>query len=236
MRISTTNFLRAYAAALSKNLRDGLKSDLKGAVALGEEAVRLGLDTLALARIHRRAAVISLSRVSSNGSNKYEQKMEAFFAKAIIPIAVAHASSPQDKLRWVALTETLRTRAGELAVSKRELEWGIAGRKLSEIALLKKTRHHSRLMKESRLLDANLRRLTHHVISAREGCRSELSRNLFNEIGQGLLALNLRLSNIEKKGTRQNTELLTEIASIRLLVDKSTEASRSLLRKFRAAK
>ena len=71
-----------YTAALRKHLKRGPRDSLQPALALGRQAVAVGLETLELARIHEQALkALELSK-SKDGLIK---RAESFFTEAIAP-------------------------------------------------------------------------------------------------------------------------------------------------------
>ena len=223
---------REYETALRKHLNDRAGSSLKKAAALGRQAVLLGLETLDLAKIHERA-VIAIAIPPTGPRNRMAKRAQVFFVEANIPIERTHRAAARAELRWKQLNETLHERTSELAVSKRDVKMNIVRRKAAEQSLKTKNGHYTKLLRESKSMQANLRHLAHRVLSAQENERGQISRELHEEIVQALVGINVRLLTLEQKGSRDAKKLLNDIASTRHLVDKSMKTMRRMARKFR---
>jgi signal transduction histidine kinase len=220
---------RRYLTALRKHLKPGSRDGLQPALALGRQAVALGLETLELARIHEQAlATLELSK----GKDGRAGRAEVFFTEAIAPIVETHRAARQSKSELDRLNGTLGRRTAELAATNRLLQRGIVRRKGVEAALKKSGQHYAKLLKESLQLQEDLRRLTHQVLAAQEDERKKISRKLQNEIAQTLLGINVRLLGL-KQDARSNTKgLKNEIASTQQLVLESAKSVRRVAREF----
>jgi len=220
-----------YAIALRKHLQTGLRASLQPAVALGRQAVVLGLETLELARMHERAfAALGLSPIKLRSI----KRAEIFFAEAITPIVETHHAARQNRLDLDRLTVTLDERTTELATTNRQLQRGIVRRKSVEAALKKSGLHYSKLLKDSLHLQAGLRQLAHQVLAAQEDERKKMSHELQDEIAQTLLGINARLLSL-KQDARANTHgLKNDIATTQRLVVKSASSVRRVAREYRS--
>lgn len=213
------------------------KRDVKGAEALGREAVALGLETLDVARIHEQALVILDGRITTGGSSEgrgaaRRKQASAFFAEAINPIEQTHASALQSRNQLSRLNETLRRRTEQLAASNRRLRQKIVRRKTAEEALKQSGEHQKTLLKESVRLQQRLRRLTHRLLVAQESERNRVSQGLRDEIVQTLLGINVRMLALQAGATADITGLQKEIASTQELVASSGESMRRVAQGF----
>jgi signal transduction histidine kinase len=232
---------RRYGTALQMHLRRSrfrrAKRDVKGAEALGREAVALGLETLDVARIHEQALVILDGRITKGGSSEgrgaaRRKQANAFFAEAINPIEQTHAAARQSRNQSSQLNETLRRRTEQLAASNRRLKQKIAGRKTAEEALKQSGEHQKTLLKESVRLQQRLQRLTHRMLVAQESERNKISQGLRDEIVQTLLGINVRMLALQAGATADITGLQKEIASTQELVASSGKIMRRVTRGF----
>src|SRR5208283_6057529 len=111
MKPKSNGLSQRYVAALEKHLKQGPQASLQPALALGREAVALGLETLDLARIHEQAlATLELS-TTKNGFTKLAG---IFFTEANIPIEETHRAARQTKVHLSRVMATLSTRTKEL--------------------------------------------------------------------------------------------------------------------------
>jgi two-component system, NarL family, sensor histidine kinase DegS len=222
---------RKYKAALKEHLKDGPNSSLEKAAVLGRRAVVLGLETLDLVKIHESAL---LGAIPSGKSSRrgLAKRAQVFFIEANIPIERTHLAAATAKLHLKELNKTLHQRTDELAVSKRDVEKRIVQRKAAEEALKRRSDNHTKLLKESRLMQETLRSLAHRVLAAQEDERGQISHELHDEIAQILLGINVRLLTLAQKGRQDAEQLLGEIASTQRLVEKSVQIMRRVARKL----
>ncbi|MBI5386983.1 MAG: hypothetical protein HZA90_20105 [Verrucomicrobia bacterium] len=211
-----------YLAALRQHLKSGPTAGSQSATRIGRQAVALGLETLALARIHEQALT---TLVLPGGSSKAREQMikraRAFFAETIVPIEKTHRPALKADAHAHQLNQTLRQRTLESSVSARHLKQGIAQRQAVEAALKQSGKHRTKLLAESRRLQQHSRHLTHQVLSAQEDEWRKISRQLHDEIAQILLGIHVRLLTL-KTAARANTgSLRKEIASTQRLVKQS---------------
>jgi len=221
-----------YANALRTHLKAGVRASLRPALAIGHQAVALGLETLQLARMHE-GAVAGLGPAHTKRHSM--KNAESFFTEALTPIVETHRAARQIRLDLDRLTEALDERTAELAATNRQLQRGIVRRKAVEAALKKSGVHYSKLLKDSLLLQTGLRQLTHQVMAAQEEERKKMSRGLQDEIAQTLLGVNARLLSLKREARLNTQGLKNEIASTQRLVIKSTKSVRRVAREFRSA-
>lgn len=220
---------RRYATALGRHLNPGLPGRLLPASRLGCQAVRLGLETLDLARIHEQA----LGTLKLNGRrNGLTRRAEQFFTEALAPIVETHRAARRSRSELLRLNKTLEQRTAELAVTNRQLQRGILRRKQVEAALKKNDAHYSRMLQESLQLQEGLRQLTHRVLAAQEEERQKISRELQSEIAQTLLGINVRLLSLKRQAWGNLKGFKNEIASARRLVAKSALSVRRVAQEF----
>src|SRR5436190_5034261 len=123
---------RRYQAALQKHLTQGPQASLQPARQLGRQAVRLGLETLDVARIHEGALAALEASSSRDGIIK---RAEIFFAEAVTPIEKTHDAALKTNARLNELGRTLERRTTALAMSNRALKQSVACRRTLEQAL-----------------------------------------------------------------------------------------------------
>jgi signal transduction histidine kinase len=229
MKQKLTRLSQRYVTALQSHLKSRVRISLQPALALGRQAVALGLETLELARIHERAlATLELSK----GKVGLAKRAEIFFSEAITPIVETHRAARESKIEWNRLNETLDRRTAELAVTNSKLQRGIVRRKSLEATLKKSSEHYAKLLKESLQLQGDLRQLTHRVLAAQEDERKKISRELHNEIAQTLLGIHVRLLSLKQEARSNTKRIKNEIASIRQLVINSAKSVRRVAREF----
>ena len=205
------------------------RATLQSARGLGRQAVVIGLETLDVARIHHRAVA------AMEGSSQHDgiiKRAEIFFTEAITPIEETHHAARQTSARLAELGKTLNRHTVDLAASNRALKHGVMRRRTLEQALRKSRGHSKRLLEESRRLQKHLRRLTHQILSAQEGKRRKISRELQDEIAQILLGINVRLLTLRKEAGDNAKGFKKELAATQCLVDKSVKTIKRFAREF----
>ncbi len=218
-----------YVVALRKHLRQGTPACLLGASRVGRQAVVLGFETLALARIHEQA--LATVEISKNKAGLLKQA-DIFFYEANAPIEETHRVARQTKVDLGKLMATLGRRTEELADSNRQLQKGVVRRKLMEDAFAKRGRHHQKCLEESLELQKRLRHLTHQVMRAQEDERKKISCELQDDIAQTLLGINVRLLSLKLAAQSNTKGIKNHIASTQQLVAKSAISVRQVGQKI----
>jgi signal transduction histidine kinase len=196
--------------------------------------VVLKLETLDMARIHEQALGALVSGYSSTHprGNGILKRAKIFFTETITPIEETHHAAQKANVHVNRLNKTMDQRTTDLADSDRKLKKGITQRKGVERALKKSGQNHTRLLAESRHLQKHLRHLTHRMLSAQEDKRRKISRELYDEIAQSLLGINVRLLTLKKEAKLNATSLKKEIASTQRLVKNSMRTINRFAREF----
>jgi two-component system sensor histidine kinase DegS len=231
---SASGLSRRYVVALRKQLALKPGTSLRPAENLGREALALGLDTLDLISIHEQAVIRLLPPgPTSRSGDEMLKHAASFFAKALTPVGNGHRSALKSSSRFNRLNVTLRQRTAELTVALRQLRREIRRREAVQGALKKSERHYGELLEKSRHMQEHLRRLTHELLSSQEEERKKISRELHDEIGQILTAINVRLATLTKEATVNNTGLKGKIASTQRLVERSMNTVHRFARELR---
>lgn len=218
-----------YVVALRKHLRQGTPASLQGALRVGRQAVVLGLETLALARIHEQA--LATVEISKNKAGSLKQA-DIFFYEANAPIEETHRAARQTKAHLSQVMATLGRRTEELAVSNRQLQQGIRRHKIMEDASAKRGRHHQKSLEESLELQKRLRQLTHQVMRAQEDERKKISCELQDDIAQTLLGINVRLLSLKLAAQSNTKGIKNHIANTQQLVANSAISVRQVGQKI----
>lgn len=190
---------RHYETALRSHLGQNRKSSLEPAAKLGRRAVTLGLDTLAVARVH---AQVLKRRMSPAGKALSGMRAIAaasdFFAETVVPIEKTHRAARNAGVRVAQLEHALQERTAEVTASTRRLQRSIIRRQGAETALKESGSHRARLLREALRLQAHLQQATRAMLRAREHARQKMSRKLYDEIAQRLLGIHVRLLALEE--------------------------------------
>ena len=141
------------------------------------------------------------------------------------------AAASNGNLNRINVTLSLRTAA--LAAANRRLLQEIVRRQLVEQALKRSEQHHRLLLKQSRVMQEQLRRLSHRILSAQEKERRDISRELHDEVGQSLTGINITLATLKRESAVNTRDIRRRIAIAERLVEKSLKALRRFVRELR---
>ena len=230
MRRKLTALSRRYAAALRAHLEQGPRASLQPARGLGRQAVGLGLETLELARIHEGA--LAALEGSSRRTGRARQAKSCFI-EALAPVEQTHRAALQTRARLNQANQTLEGRTADLTVSTRSLKQSVVRRKSAEQALKTSGGRSQKLLEESHRLQQHLRDLAQQLLKAQENRRTRMSHELQDEIGQGLLGINVRLLTLNKVAEHNNQGLRQEIAIAERLVEDSVQSIKRFARECR---
>ena len=227
---------RTYLTALRKHLKQSASLSLEAARGLGIRAVKLGLETLDLARIHEEALItLVLPHYSVRTSDGMIRRAGAFFAEAITPIEETHRGAREANVHLKKMIGKLTQRTGELAASNGELQSEIARRKTVEDSLRASENTTSRLLEKSRYMQEELRLLSHRLLSVQEEERKRISRELHDVIAQTLTGINLRLSALKSQSDASAKDMHEKIAVTQRLVEHSVDIVHRFARDLRPA-
>jgi PAS domain S-box-containing protein len=129
--------------------------------------------------------------------------------------------------------EEAQSRMAALAVANRELRREIDRRQAVEESLRKSEQHYSRLLKESRQMQDQLRLLSRQVLTMQEEERKKISRELHDVIAQTLTGINLRLASLKKQAASDTRGLEQSIAHTQRLVQQSVDIVHRFARTLR---
>jgi len=157
----------------------------------------------------------------------------------------ASAASLRRERKWcrVAVSDiTALKRAEETqrrmeaqAVANRELKQEIVRRQAVEKALKKSEQYARQLLAESVQLQKQLRHLSRQILEAQEEERKRISRELHDEIGQVLTAVNLHLAALAQQGAVDAKSLKKKIGRAQRLVAKSVDVVHQFAGQLRPA-
>lgn len=229
MKQELTGLSRRYALALKKYLRQGPRATVHPARRLGLQAVKLGLETLDVAKVHET----TLAGLEGSGSRDgIIKRAEIFFTEAVSPIEKTHHAAIKANADLSQVNETLDRRAFDLIATNRSLKQNIVRRKTAEEALKKRGERSKKLLEESRRLQRHLQHLTHQMLAAQENKRRQISHELQDEIAQTLLGINVRMLTLKREAAAGTERVKKDIASTQRLVDKSIISIKRFAREF----
>ena len=234
MKLKIARLKQNYRTALWKCLAEGEAFDPGAARKLGERAVKLGLDTLDLAKMHEEALLqVKLQHPTVRAGKGLVRRGVAFFAEAETPVEGTHRVAVEANKHLKVMLEKLTKRTVELAHSNQELKGEIAQRREVEDSLRVSELTTSQLLTKSRQMQEELRHLSRRLIAAQEEERRRISRELHDVIVQTLTGINLRLAALKSQTMKGTRDLQNKIAVTQRLVEKSVEVVHRFARDLR---
>lgn len=214
-----------YLAALRTYFEQGTAATLVSARALGLRAVKSGLETLDLAKIHALAlAALVLPDSSAAHRADMTSRGALFFAEAVVPIEQTHRIVTDAAARLSKFCATLAAQTLALAESQREIGREVEARKSGEAQLKSRSETFAELLRNARTLEEQLRDTAHALISASEVEKKLVSVRLQDEIAQTLLGINMRLLALKGEVTAGHERINSEIEKTRHLVESSLKS------------
>ncbi|MEZ5329410.1 MAG: sensor histidine kinase [Verrucomicrobiales bacterium] len=236
MKTKLPAFARSYLAALRSHLKEDAGLAPVAAKALGLRAVKVGLETLDLAKVHEDSLI---AIVSPNEPASVREKMirraGQFFAEAITPIELTHRGAVEANRHLKVMVDELMQRTDELTESNQELLNEISQRKALEESLRTSEQTSSQLLKKSSVLQEELRLLSRRLLSVQEEERKRISRELHDLIAQTLTGINLQLAMLKSKAISDAEEFHNKIELTQQLIEKSVDAVHRFARDLRPA-
>jgi len=234
MKSKSARLSREYREALQRHLSQNGQTALGPAHRFGVQAMRTGLKTLELARIHEQALFsLILPDCSPGTRGAMIRRAGTFFAEAITPIEKTHRVARESSSRMAQLNQRLRRRSAELVAANAGLKLEMARRKSVEESLKNSERHYGDLLEESGLMQEQLRLLSRQLLSAQEEERKKISRELHDVIAQTLTTINIQLAGLKKEAVLNTKGLEQSIARTQQLVERSVAIVHRFARELR---
>lgn len=229
---------RLYQAALRTYLRQGPGSDLEPAREVGHQALGFGLETLDLARVHEIAlAALVLPGYSASASSSLFGRAGLFFAEAITPLEQTHRGAREANAQLTGVVKELSQRTLQLSDSVEGLHQEIIQRKFIEESLRVSEQKTRDLLARSLIVEAEMRTMSHQLLTAQEEERGRISRELHDVIAQTLSGINVRLASlrVEAATASRPADLEQSITATQLLVEQSVDIVHRFARDLRPA-
>jgi signal transduction histidine kinase len=231
-------FSKRYLMALQNYLLHPEEVFLQLAYDLGRQAVAEGIGLLNVLRIHSGAA----ERTGASDTEK-RAAAETFLMEALSPFEATHRGFRETNDKLAELNATLAKRNNELAAINFALKQEIEERKRTEEALRQSKEHYRVLFNDARVMQENLRHLSNRVLSIQEEERKRISRELHDEVGQALTAVNVHLTMVrkcsevrgQKPAVGDQITAAEQIAEAQKLVEQTMEAVHRFARELRPA-
>jgi signal transduction histidine kinase len=186
-----------YNEALREHLAQPDTTTLEQAFELGRAAKDGGMEVFDLVRIHHQALAEGVLASSHNiVPERFASSLDSFLLEALLPFGISDGS------HYVATDRRTGTKAEyaeALALRNAELEDEIAEHRRVEAAMQAGKEHYVHLYQKARAMEASLRELSAQVLSAQEEERRRISRELHDEIGQALTAINVTIAMLKRQ-------------------------------------
>ncbi|HEU0038928.1 MAG TPA: histidine kinase, partial [Verrucomicrobiae bacterium] len=206
---------RQYAAALCRYLKRPQETHLQQAYELGREASARGLGVLDVARVHQSALASCLSPTQSAAEKaRTLRAAETLFMETLSPFEAMHRGFRDANLELQQLNAQLKRRNAELRASED---------------------HFHQLFEQARVMQENLRALSTKILHVQEEERKHISRELHDEVGQSLTAINTNLTMLQRNGTVDSALLKKKIADTQSLLEQTMETVHRFARELRPA-
>ena len=218
--------VRQYRQALTAYLKHRDDDHLRFASELGGMALNGGMGLFDLARLHEETIAKARAGHGTLKMNAQRNRAaEIFLLDALSPFTAAQRGLPDAYVRLSQITEALEQRNQALAiVSAKQCQ--------AEAALLTSKKRSLILHRQTRSLKADLLQHSNKVIQAREAERKRVSRELHDEIGQALAAVNVGLS-ILKKQASHDRAFQRKVVATQALIERSMESVHRFARGLR---
>ena len=220
---------RQYLATLCRYLDRQQESLLEEAYELGRKASAGGLGVLDMARNHQRALTSCLSHpLSAEAKTRVFKAAEVFFMEALSPFEATHRGFREANLELHLLNAELERRNVELTKE-------ITERKRAEAELRQSREHYRTLFNQACVMQENLRNLSNQILHVQEEERKHISRELHDEVGQSLTAINTNLTMLQRNGAVDGALLKKKIADTQSLLQQTMETVHRFARELRPA-
>lgn len=227
--------LRQFAAALRSCLAREQERALEQAYELGRDAIARGLGVLDVAKLHQEALVSTLRSPLQSGAVPCVKAAGALVLEALTPFEATHRGFHEAYLKLRELNRTLEQRNLEQAAINRRLRLEIKERARTEAALRQSEKHYRKLFRQAQLMQEDLRQLSDEILHVQEEERTRISRELHDEVGQALTALNVNLAMLTNPAGRSPGNFEARIAGVQALLEQTMGTVHNFARELRPA-
>jgi signal transduction histidine kinase len=219
----------AYRKALAEHLANPGDATLQQALQIGRAALAEGLGLADIIRMHHEAlGGLPAKPVRTAAARaRLSTALDSFLLEALLPFGGAERKGD-------LMLETRFGHVEQLALRNGELEDEIAECKRAEAATLASKDHYFALYQNARAMEANLRDLAAQVLAVQEEERKRISRELHDEIGQALAAVEVSIAMLQKQAG-PNPTFQENVAEAKRLLERTMETVHNFARELRPA-
>lgn len=229
-----TNMRLRYQAVLGEYLARPDEAALQQAYELGRAAMNAGFGIVDVARLHHQALGGGAMAGQKASVALIAPVSEAFLLEVLAPFEAAYRGFGSARARLQQINGVLAERNEELALANAHLEEEIRVRRRAEEALREHKDHYFKLFQQAHAMEKDLRELSARVLSAQENERKRISRELHDEVGQALTAVNVAIAMLKKR-VRSDKAFERKVAKAEQLLAQSMEMVHSFARELRPA-
>jgi signal transduction histidine kinase len=199
---------------------------------LGEAALDGGMEIFDLISLHHQAVAEGVMPAGwPEVQSRYAMGLEAFLLTALTPF---RATPDGPVASRDSLSRARSEHAEALALRNARLDEEIADLQRSEAAMREGKDHYFQLYQNARAMEVNLRELSAQVLSAQEDERKRISRELYDEIGQALIAVKVTISMLKMRAA-SDPAFQSSVADAERLLAHTMETVHSFARELRPA-
>jgi signal transduction histidine kinase len=225
-----------YMVALRNYLADKSEGALHEAYELGRKTIADGLGVIDMAKIHEDVLLAILPKSNTTRESVQVAKVAgAFLTESLSPFEMTHRGFRDANRTLRQLNETLEDRNRQLASANEKLKREINERKRIEKELRESEEHYRVLFNQARLMQENLRYLSSQILNVQEEERKRISRELHDEVGQALTAVNVNLAVLKKAASSDKGPLRRKISDAQALLEQTMETVHNFSRELRPA-
>jgi signal transduction histidine kinase len=223
-----------YEAALADYVARPDEAALQRAYELGRAAMNAGCGIVDVIRLHHQALGKGAKPGERSANSPTAPAAEALLLEVLAPFEAAYRCFGSVRERLQQINGVLAERNEELALSNSQLEEEIRVRRRTEEALRESKDHYYQLFQQAHAMEGDLRELSAKVLSAHEDERKRISRELHDEVGQALTAVDVAIAML-KKQLRTDKAFERTFAEAEQLLAQSMETVHSFARELRPA-
>lgn len=228
----TSSLPVTYHSALRDYLAQPNEATRQQAYELGRAAMSAGLGVFDVIRLHHQALNDGVIARDPVAIVRAAPMLEAFLLETLSPFEAAHRGFRRAWDRLEQLNTTLAGHNEALALSNAQLEEEISMRQRTEAELRESKDHYYRLFQKAHAMEESLHELSAQVLTAQEEERKRISRELHDEIGQALTAVNVTIAVLKKHAT-SDTALQKKISDAEQLLASTMETVHTFARELR---